>query len=533
MWFSPRSRMPEKSLTKRLRDDYWFWESILGNLSARFARHQTDGPLIIDVLGSILLQANSDERRLLKSWDNGGWASDLESDFASSLKEIRRWEVRLVPYLTKSQSKEEWKAFAESVWDFIRESGLATLLVMELLSNRSDGEAWEKLARVLEEWTESEKLDDPMVEDLIGLDEEPEDPEEREQVAAERAREWQSFAEAKGNLREQMAFLMLSEAALVKAMELEHIRERLNEDSELLVMIENAMEEYRNISQVTDRTYDIYDLHFTEETGRRLDPNEYQILLSAMLLHGNDHLYGSYHDAIAPWRKLCSVLLRQDPDHPERFLDAMETRIAAHYSALDFAHPMAPVFYLRSIGHTMSRVLEAEDILTFAAEEADLAKELAEMVREAKLENEKDRLVQGDFSGEHLYQQGENAFQNIQSGIEFEQFLQYIFTRLGYDAQATKASGDQGADLILRKNGTVLVVQAKFYDRPVGNKAVQEAAAALRFYNGNRAMVVTNSTYTNSARELAKKNDVMLIDKDQLQELIRLAYTSRAGEYSF
>ena len=206
MWFPGKPKLPEKSLTKRLRDDYWFWESILGNLSARFAGHQTDGPLIGDVLGSTLLQTNADEERLLKKWDNGGWAADLESGFSQKLKEIRRWENRLDPYLTRAQSREEWKAFAESVWDFIRDSRLDTILVMELLSNRSEGEAWEKLAGVLEEWTESEKTDDPMIEELADDDDGPETSEEREEAAAERAREWQSFAEAKGNLREQMAW---------------------------------------------------------------------------------------------------------------------------------------------------------------------------------------------------------------------------------------------------------------------------------------------------------------------------------------
>ena len=82
---------------------------------------------------------------------------------------------------------------------------------------------------------------------------------------------------------------------------------------------------------------------------------------------------------------------------------------------------------------------------------------------------------------------------------------------------------------MLRKNGIIFVVQAKFYDRPVGNKAVQEAAAALRFYEGNRSVVVTNNTFTNSAISLAKKNDVMLIDGKQLEDLVRLAFSDRAS----
>ena len=40
--------------------------------------------------------------------------------------------------------------------------------------------------------------------------------------------------------------------------------------------------------------------------------------------------------------------------------------------------------------------------------------------------------------------------------------------------------GDQGADLILKTPGIIYVVQAKFYGKPVGNKAVQEVVAAVR-----------------------------------------------------
>lgn len=64
-----------------------------------------------------------------------------------------------------------------------------------------------------------------------------------------------------------------------------------------------------------------------------------------------------------------------------------------------------------------------------------------------------------------------------------------------------------------------IVIQAKRYKCPVGNHAVQEVVAAIRFYRGAEGMVVTNSTFTSSARALAEKNDVTLIDGTKLSQL--------------
>ena len=37
--------------------------------------------------------------------------------------------------------------------------------------------------------------------------------------------------------------------------------------------------------------------------------------------------------------------------------------------------------------------------------------------------------------------------------MEFESFLEKLFTEMGYYAKKTRGSGDQGADLILKKDG--------------------------------------------------------------------------------
>jgi hypothetical protein len=105
------------------------------------------------------------------------------------------------------------------------------------------------------------------------------------------------------------------------------------------------------------------------------------------------------------------------------------------------------------------------------------------------------------------------------SGVEFETHIARILRSGGFEVTATPATGDQGADLIATKGSRKIIVQAKRYNQPVGNHAVQEVVAAIRFYRGTEGMVVTNSTFTASARALADKNDVRLIDGNRLEQL--------------
>jgi HJR/Mrr/RecB family endonuclease len=73
---------------------------------------------------------------------------------------------------------------------------------------------------------------------------------------------------------------------------------------------------------------------------------------------------------------------------------------------------------------------------------------------------------------------------------------------------------DFGGDIIAR--GFLLskiVVQCKHYSKPVGVRAVQEAAAARSYYNASRAAVATNSTFTKQAKELAHRCGVSLWER--------------------
>ena len=98
------------------------------------------------------------------------------------------------------------------------------------------------------------------------------------------------------------------------------------------------------------------------------------------------------------------------------------------------------------------------------------------------------------------------------TGETWEGYLEQIFLKHGYKVERTKVTGDQGVDLIVSHGRIRLAVQAKGYAGSVGNKAVQEVVAGRIYYQCTHSAVITNSSFTKSAQELAEKTDCILID---------------------
>lgn len=106
-------------------------------------------------------------------------------------------------------------------------------------------------------------------------------------------------------------------------------------------------------------------------------------------------------------------------------------------------------------------------------------------------------------------------------GLEFESFCAELLRHLGYEnVDVTKASGDQGIDVLASKGKTRYGIQCKRQTSSVSNKAVQEAFTGRTFYNCNRAVVMTNNYFTDSAVDLARKCNVELWDRDDILAML-------------
>jgi HJR/Mrr/RecB family endonuclease len=171
-----------------------------------------------------------------------------------------------------------------------------------------------------------------------------------------------------------------------------------------------------------------------------------------------------------------------------------------YYTIDDFKILGALLKILREKGFFVENIFELEKEIKRVAEEIEL-----------------------DKFEKLLFKDNEQSlFEDIDqlNGYDFEDFLKNLFSKMGYRVEQTRLSGDQGADLVVVKFGEKKVIQAKRFGAKVGNKAVQEIMAAISLYQAQKGMVITNNYFTPAAVELADANNIELIDRDALEELI-------------
>lgn len=106
---------------------------------------------------------------------------------------------------------------------------------------------------------------------------------------------------------------------------------------------------------------------------------------------------------------------------------------------------------------------------------------------------------------------------NKLNGYQFEEFTKLLLEKNGFkEVTISKASNDYGIDVIAKKNNYTYAIQCKRYNQPVGIKAIQEAISGCTFYQCDIPVVLTNSTFSKAAINLAHVNEVELWDQQTL-----------------
>ena len=131
----------------------------------------------------------------------------------------------------------------------------------------------------------------------------------------------------------------------------------------------------------------------------------------------------------------------------------------------------------------------------------------------------------------------DSCFDNIQNGQnerggvkensnikenEYELDINNMFKRLGYEILDIPTSEYHGVDLILSKNNEKIVVQVKQYDDKITDFSVHEILTAKEYYKADKARIITNSSFSSNAVDLAVKNNVDLWDGKKLRDIIKI-----------
>jgi restriction system protein len=102
------------------------------------------------------------------------------------------------------------------------------------------------------------------------------------------------------------------------------------------------------------------------------------------------------------------------------------------------------------------------------------------------------------------------------TGIEFERYVVKLLKAKGYSHIRLTEEYDYGIDIIAKKDGITWGIQVKRYSKLVKASAVRQVVTALKKYDCDRAMVISNSFYSEVAKELARSNKCELVDRSIL-----------------
>lgn len=107
----------------------------------------------------------------------------------------------------------------------------------------------------------------------------------------------------------------------------------------------------------------------------------------------------------------------------------------------------------------------------------------------------------------------------------FEASIASLYKSQGFEIYLTPYSNDKGVDVVVLKKGENYLIQAKQTKSLVGNEAIQEICTAKRYYEDKfneefKLLTITNNDYSSSAKILAKSNDIKLLNRGHLENLV-------------
>ncbi len=118
------------------------------------------------------------------------------------------------------------------------------------------------------------------------------------------------------------------------------------------------------------------------------------------------------------------------------------------------------------------------------------------------------------------------------SGFAFEDAVETLFDRLGYDAEAQAKTADMGRDVIARSHDETLVIECKHTKSSISRPAIQKLhSAAMTFEEGDevRAVAVSTGGFTGPAEDYADELD----DTLELWDYATLVEHARAVDVYF
>ena len=106
-------------------------------------------------------------------------------------------------------------------------------------------------------------------------------------------------------------------------------------------------------------------------------------------------------------------------------------------------------------------------------------------------------------------------------GHSFEYWCADLLQYCGFvDVRVTPGSGDQGVDILAKRDGKSFAIQCKRYNSNLGNTPIQEVNTGRAIYGCDYAAVMTNRYFTAGAVQAARAVGVLLWNRDSIQQML-------------
>ena len=104
-------------------------------------------------------------------------------------------------------------------------------------------------------------------------------------------------------------------------------------------------------------------------------------------------------------------------------------------------------------------------------------------------------------------------------GHAFEKEVASVYQGMGYEVTISKAGGDGGIDLLLRKGIETVAVQCKAHNKPVAPAVARDLYGTMVSNGISKGIIVSKNGFTKGVSEFTANKDIELVDLDMLMKM--------------